>query len=122
MRKIVFLMGAIVCFAAFNALAQMHMGPGDRDYMHAENHDWYRGLMSPITHGSCCSGNATDGDCRQTRAYSDMDGQWHALVDGRWQIVPPAAILPMNSPDGNSHVCATASLGIICFLGGKPKS
>ena len=91
---------------------------------HAENHDWYRDLKQPGTGYSCCNGTADGrfGDCRPTRAYLTEDGSWRAMVNGRWVRVPPHAVLKQLAPDGNSHICASPSGVIYCFLGGSPKS
>ena len=95
-----------------------HYGQG-----HAENHDWYKDLKQPQTGYSCCNGrsNSTDGDCRPTRAYLNDDGMWYALLDGRWVPVPPRVVLKQLAPDGSSHICASKSGMIYCFLGGSPK-
>jgi hypothetical protein len=109
-----------LAFLTVRALAQDgHHGQG-----HAENHDWYNKLTQPGTGYSCCNGtvDGTDGDCRPTRAYLSDDGTWHALIDGRWVTVPPKAVLKQLAPDGNSHICASRSGMIFCFLGGSPKS
>jgi hypothetical protein len=91
---------------------------------HAESHDWYRELKQPGTGYSCCNGtvNGVEGDCRPTRAYPQDDGTWKALLDGRWIIVPPRTVLKQLAPDGKSHICASKSGVIYCFLGGSPKS
>ena len=91
---------------------------------HAQNHDWYQELKQPGTGYSCCNGttNGTEGDCRPTRAFMDDDGVWRALVDGRWVPVPPRVVLKQLAPDGRSHICASRSGLIYCFLGGSPKS
>jgi hypothetical protein len=91
---------------------------------HTENHDWYRDLKQPDTGYSCCNGTSDgrDGDCRPTRAYITEDGTWRALLDGHWVSVPPRAVLRQLAPDGNSHICASRSGMIFCFLGGAPKS
>lgn len=91
---------------------------------HAENHDWYKDLKQPETGYSCCNGtiDGREGDCRPTRAYLTEDGTWRALVDGRWVAVPPRVVLKQLAPDGNSHICASRSGLIFCFLGGSPKS
>lgn len=91
---------------------------------HAENHDWYKDLKQPGTGYSCCNGttNGIDGDCRPTRAYLTDDGQWRALVDGQWVLVPPSRVLKQLAPDGRSHICASRTGVIYCFLGGSPKS
>jgi len=97
---------------------------GDHGQGHAENHDWYQQLKQPGTGYSCCNGtvNGIEGDCRPTRAYLTDEGQWRALIDGKWVLVPPRAVLKQLAPDGRSHVCASRSGVIYCFLGGSPKS
>jgi hypothetical protein len=91
--------------------------PGDRGFQHGENHDWYQNLKQPGTGFSCCNGS----DCRPTRAYLGDDGLWHALLDERWVPVPPRVVLKQLAPDGRSHICASRSGLIYCFLGGSPK-
>jgi len=97
---------------------------GQHGQGHAENHDWYKELKQPGTGYSCCNGtvNGIEGDCRPTRAYIQDDGTWRALIDGRWVPVPPRVVLKQLAPDGNSHICASRSGLIYCFLGGSPKS
>lgn len=107
-------------FVATSSLAQDgHHGQG-----HAQGHDWYQELKQPGTGHSCCNGtmNGIEGDCRPTRAYLTEDGQWRALVDGKWVLIPPRAVLNQLAPDGRSHICASRSGMIYCFLGGSPKS
>ena len=98
-------------------------GQGRHGEGHAENHDWYQELKQPGTGMSCCNGtiNGVEGDCRPTRAYLNDDGQWYALVEGRWILVPPRVVLKQLAPDGRSHVCANKNGMIYCFLGGSPK-
>src|SRR5438067_11636992 len=97
---------------------------GQHGQGHAENHDWYKELKQPGTGYSCCNGtvNGIEGDCRPTRAYIQDDGTWRAMIDGRWVVVPPRVVLKQLAPDGNSHICASRSGLIYCFLGGSPKS
>jgi hypothetical protein len=99
-------------------------GSGHHGQGHAENHDWYKELKQPGTGYSCCNGtvNGIEGDCRPTRAYLQDDGTWRALIEGRWVPVPPRVVLKQLAPDGNSHICASRSGLIYCFLGGSPKS
>ena len=101
-----------------------HRHDGWRGQSHAENHDWYQELKQPGTGFSCCNGtvNGIEGDCRPTRAYLNDDGKWYALLDGRWVPVPPRVVLQQLAPDGRSHICASKSGMIYCFLGGSPKS
>ena len=97
---------------------------GSHGQGHAENHDWYQELKQPGTGYSCCNGtvNGIEGDCRPTRAFLTEEGTWKALIDGQWVIVPPRVVLKQLAPDGNSHICASRSGLIYCFLGGSPKS
>jgi len=114
-------------FASIMAFAQDGHSPGDaagrHGQGHAENHDWYQQLKQPGTGFSCCNGttNGVEGDCRPTRAYLNDDGNWYALLDGRWVPVPPRVVLKQLAPDGSSHICASKSGLIYCFLGGSPK-
>jgi hypothetical protein len=91
---------------------------------HAQQHDWYQELKQPGTGYSCCNGtiNGIEGDCRPTRAYVTEEGQWRALIDGKWVLIPPRAVLKQLAPDGRSHICASRSGMIYCFLGGSPRS
>lgn len=134
MRVLALSVAATLAFAlaAHGAAAQdMSSNHHDQDSIdgqwghgHAENHDWYRNLRQPGTGYSCCNGTADgrEGDCRPTRAYLSEEGTWQALVDGRWQPVPPSVVLKQLAPDGNSHICAGKSGMIYCFIGGSPKS
>lgn len=83
----------------------------------ARAHDWYGGMISPITEGSCCS----ERDCHPVSAAPDDEGVWWVYEDGVKKRVPERAFLDRTAPDGNSHVCET-STGIICFIRGVPKS
>ncbi len=101
-----------------------HQGDrGLRGEGHAQSHDWYQELKQPGTGYSCCNGtsNGVEGDCRPTRAYLNDDGQWYALLDGRWTLIPPTVVLKQLAPDGRSHICANKTGKIYCFLGGSPK-
>jgi hypothetical protein len=119
---------ALIGVALAKAYAQQSVPPpgpgGHRGAGHAENHDWYRELKQPGTGYSCCNGtaNGVEGDCRPTRAYLQDDGTWRALIDGKWVLVPPRVVLQQMAPDGNSHICASRSGVIYCFLAGSPKS
>jgi hypothetical protein len=114
-------------FASVMAFAQDGHSPGEaagrHGQGHAENHDWYQQLKQPGTGFSCCNGttNGVEGDCRPTRAYLNDDGNWYALLDGSWVPVPPRVVLKQLAPDGSSHICASKSGLIYCFLGGSPK-
>jgi hypothetical protein len=122
MPRLLFIAAWCAAFVWSPAMAQDssgHHGQG-----HAENHDWYEKLKRPGSNTSCCNGtrNGVQGDCRPTRAYQRDDGNWYALVNGRWVLVPPKVVLKDLAPDGNSHICAGPSGTIFCFLGGSPKS
>jgi hypothetical protein len=120
-RSVVVSLVILVCAAVG---LRVHAQDGTHGQGHAENHDWYKELKQPGTGYSCCNGttNGIEGDCRPTRAYLQDDGTWRALVDGRWVVVPPRVVLKQLAPDGNSHICASRSGLIYCFLGGSPKS
>jgi hypothetical protein len=113
--------GALLCLVGAPAFAQDgHHGQG-----HAQNHDWYKELKQPGTTYSCCNARTVEdpnGDCRPTRAYQTDDGNWRALINGKWVPVPPKAVLQTLAPDGKSHICANQAGMIFCFLGGSPKS
>jgi hypothetical protein len=115
---------AAVGLRVYAQVASDDRGSGHHGQGHAENHDWYKELKQPGTGYSCCNGtvNGVEGDCRPTRAYLQEDGSWRALVDGQWVVVPPRVVLKQLAPDGNSHICASRSGLIYCFLGGSPKS
>jgi len=117
-RQITALFVALPLFGmAVDAWGQeSHRGVG-----HSENHDWYSGLKQPYSGMSCCNGtkNGVEGDCRPTRAYVGDDGQWRALIDGRWIPVPPSVVLDskLNKDAIRSHICAGKSGVIYCFVG-----
>ena len=102
-------LGVVVAFALILALSYVQS---------ARAHDWYGDLKQPGTGYSCCNGE----DCRPTRAYRDADGIWHAWVNGKEVTVPRHLVLEKVAPDGNSHICASKSGTIYCFVGGVPKS
>jgi hypothetical protein len=99
-----------------------HYHPG-----HAKFHNIYKGWMQSNGVTSCCNGDDPEfgrkGDCHPARAYLDPDdNHWRVLLKGKWLIVPPEAVRPYSTPDGNSHVCEDDLNGIMCFVGGQPKS
>lgn len=117
---------ALAAASAFNSAFSQDSHRSDHGWHgqgHAENHDWYQELKQPGTGFACCNGtiNGVEGDCRPTRAYLNDDGLWYALLDGRWVPVPPRVVLKQLAPDGRSHICASRSGMIFCFLGGSPK-
>jgi hypothetical protein len=119
-RPVVLIIALLSSLCGTGALSQ----DGHRGVGHAENHDWYKDLKQPDTGYSCCNGtsNGIEGDCRPTRAYLTDDGDWRALVDGKWVVVPPRVVLHQMAPDGRSHICANRTGTIYCFLAGSPKS
>ena len=75
-------------------------------------HDWYTGLTNSA--GVACCGSA---ECRPTAArYNERTGSWETeVIKDTWLPVPPGALAPMPSPDGNYHVCEYAGT-IRCFF------
>jgi hypothetical protein len=75
-------------------------------------HDWYRGLTSSA--GVACCGSA---ECRPAAArYNLRTGSWETeVIKDTWLPVPPGAMAPIPSPDGNYHVCEYAGT-IRCFF------
>lgn len=68
---------------------------------------------------SCCN----DSDCQPTVGYSNDDGSWTAMFQGRKVIVPMEKILRIPSPDGRSHICMSPTGSVpYCFVGGEPRS
>ena len=74
----------------------------------------------------CAIAEHADSATRQVARDADRDHSddnlWRVLINGTWRIVPPDKVRPYPTPDGNSHVCETDTQGIMCFVGGKPKS
>jgi hypothetical protein len=50
------------------------------------------------------------------------EGDWYALLNGRWVRVSPDVVLDQMAPDGRSHICANTFGHIYCFLRGSPRS
>jgi hypothetical protein len=63
-------------------------------------HDWYKGLTS--RNGlSCCN----DRDCQRV-GHRYTPGNGHEVeIEGQWTSVDPHVILPISSPDGQTHAC-----------------
>lgn len=93
---------------------------GARGDGHAEHHDWYRDLLTPLGY-SCCNGDQPDkpGDCRPVQARPRDDGSWEAFVGGTWRPVPPERILPdrLNRVPLHAHICEQDGY-VRCFLRG----
>ena len=75
-------------------------------------HDWYTGLTSSA--GVACCGSA---EYRPAAArYNQRTGSWETeVIKDAWLPVPPGALAPIPSPDGNYHVCEYAGT-IHCFF------
>ena len=75
-------------------------------------HDWYTGRTNSI--GVACCGSA---ECRPAAArYNQRTGLWETeVIADTWLPVPPDALAPIPSPDGNYHVCEYAGT-IRCFF------
>jgi hypothetical protein len=85
---------------------------------HAEMRPRYEKWIDKRGFG-CCDNR----DCRPTRAYVGEDGQWRAIADGIWHVVPPDTVLHIPSPDGRSHICMTpGAQEPRCFVPGEPRS
>lgn len=75
---------------------------------------WFQGLRQPGTGMSCCS----IADCRPTE-FRTRGGHYQALVMGKWEDVPPSAVLQKtDNPTGRAIVCYTPYRGIMCFVRG----
>lgn len=72
---------------------------------------WFKSLRQPKTGFSCCDIS----DCRRTEA-DWHNGQWHAVVDGKWTPIPPERELDKRSIDGDAYVCASPTRRIYCFV------
>ena len=75
-------------------------------------HDWYAGLTNNA--GVACCGSQ---ECRPAAArYNERTGSWETeVIKDTWLPVPPDALAPIPSPDGNYHVCEYAG-HIRCFF------
>jgi hypothetical protein len=75
-------------------------------------HDWYMGLTNSA--GVACCGSA---ECRPAAArYNMRTGSWETeVIKDTWLPVPPGALAPIPSPDGDYHVCEYAGT-IRCFF------
>ena len=71
-------------------------------------HDWYTGLVDPVTGYSCCGGQ----DCRPVPREGIRfaeNGDMELFLDGAWRHVDPQKILKISSPDSRVHACWVAS-------------
>lgn len=80
---------------------------------HSAFHATYEGWTT-ISGGSCCN----DQDCHGADAWKIGPLGYQVLFDGGWHEVPPTAVRPYVSPDGNAHVCVWRG-AILCFVPGS---
>ena len=72
-------------------------------------HDWYTGLVDPVTGYSRCGGQ----DCRPVPRGGIRfaeNGDMELFLDGAWRHVDPQKILKISSPDSRVHACWVASV------------
>src|SRR3990167_9171814 len=68
----------------------------------AQSDAWMRSLIRPDVGTTCCSLN----DCQPTDAEW-RDGQWVAIIRGKWTPIPPEKIVASPlSIDGEAWVCS----------------
>lgn len=81
---------------------------------HDRFHYVYEGWLT-ATGGSCCN----DQDCAPTegRWRFGPDG-YEVQIAGEWRKVPPIAVRPYTSPDGDAHLCVWHG-NILCFVPGS---
>jgi len=74
---------------------------------------WFKSLKQPGSEVPCCDIS----DCARTEA-SWRNGQWWAVVRGRWMPIPRDRELNGESIDGDAYVCASqaADRMIFCFV------
>lgn len=97
------------------ALAQEHHHPTETIYGAVA--EFYKSWMRPdVPTSSCCN----DRDCYVTRIRR-VNGKIQAVhrESGDWVDIPPEKIeVNRDSPDGFSHLCASAAKYIFCFKEG----
>lgn len=111
--------GLLLCFAIvliLGAFIGQAYGRG-----HAENHDWYKGLISNAG-GSCCNALTAEGegDCRPAAVWREADGTVRAKINGRTVVVPPRAVLPdwKNLRPLTGHACEKNGQWHCALVGG----
>ena len=67
-------------------------------------HDWYTGLVDPVTGSSCCGGQDCRPVPRENIRFAE-NGDMELFLDGRWRHVDPRKILKISSPDSRVHAC-----------------
>jgi hypothetical protein len=79
-------------------------------------HDWYTGLVDPVTGYSCCGGQ----DCRPVPRENirfAKNGDMEFFLDGAWRHVDPEKVLKISSPDSRVHACwIPSSLELRCVI------
>lgn len=98
----------IVVTIAIATMARLH-----GEIPHAMFHATYEGWQT-ISGGSCCN----DNDCRGADAWRFGATGYQVRFDNAWHDVPPQAVRPYVSPDGNAHVCVWRG-DILCFVPGS---
>lgn len=63
-------------------------------------HDWYKGLTT-LNGLSCCN----DRDCQPVGHRYTIEGGHEVEIEGYWASVKSSVILPLSSPDGQTHAC-----------------
>jgi hypothetical protein len=89
-------LGRIRGCKAFHAAAltvMLEAGP-------ATAHDWYSDLKTPQGL-SCCS----DRDCHPVGYRYSRETGHEIEILGYWVHIDPSVILPVSSPDGQTHAC-----------------
>jgi len=88
----------------------------------ARGHDVYSDLKQPDTGGSCCNSSALhkSGDCAPTVGRF-RNGQWEAMLEGKWTEVPQSKILKDVILDGNAHICGKAGQ-VYCYIPPQPET
>jgi len=82
----------------------------------ARAHDWYTGLVDPVTGYSCCGGYDCHPVARENIRVS-RNGDMELFLDGGWRHVDPEKILKMSSPDSRVHACwLPASQELRCVI------
>jgi hypothetical protein len=63
-------------------------------------HAWYQDLKTP--NGlSCCN----ERDCQPVGHRYTTENGHEVEIEGHWVFVKPSVILPLSSPDGQTHAC-----------------
>ena len=63
-------------------------------------HDWYNDLTTR-SGLSCCN----DRDCQPVGHRYTTENGHEVEIEGYWTSVEPNVILPLSSPDGQTHAC-----------------